>query len=368
MRRPEADRFPLSHEHDRQQGNWKEVALSPTTTLVESHTNSGAQLGERGGRTIPLSFSALEDEIAATRKGAALCDLSYVTPLRIAGSDARRWSNGMFTNNVRFLPPGGGNQHGIADAKGRIQGLLDLYCVTDTEFIGLLDGREFAWFQSTFDMFIIMDDVDLEDLSNNWGVLSVQGPRAAAVLEGIGITVPDLDWAPAGQGIQVMRRDRGAGEGFDLLVDCDRIAEVWADLMDAGGTPVGDRCVEALRILGGIPRWPTDFLEKSFAHEMHIKDRICSFDKGCYRGQEVINRMETMGRVNKCLVGVTADRGVSLDGKEILVQDRSVGRVSSSVALGGHNYGLAILRVRALEDGQGEVDGVPVSITSPPFQ
>ncbi|MCA9573423.1 MAG: hypothetical protein KC656_36560, partial [Myxococcales bacterium] len=97
-------------------------------------------------------------------------------------------------------------------------------------------------------------------------------------------------------------------------------------------------------------RWPVDMGERSFIHELGLRERLCSFTKGCYIGQEVINRMETMGKVNKRLTGLELDGPVGV-GAEVHLDDKAVGVLSSEVLLDGRHLGLAVLRAAAWQPG-----------------
>jgi len=343
-----------------------------SSPLSAAHDAAGAALVSWEGCRVPESYGDVAAEIAAATGGAALFDLAHVGLALISGDDCRRFSNGMFTNNLRRLQPGQGNRNALADLKGRLLAVAELYCAgaDPDRFYVTLEGRDFAWFFARLDRYIIMDEVEVEDLGGERTLLSLQGPGAAGLLAAAGLPVPEAQFVEA-DGVSVMVRDRCGGGGFDLMVPASAAASTWAALLAAGATAAGLSALEAARVAAGKPRYPADVGEKTFAHELGMRDELLAFDKGCYLGQEVINRMDTMGRVNKRLAGLRAAGGAEIAGAEALLGDKVVGTVSSAAAVGGESLGLAILRNAAIEAGKvtlrtaaGEVEAV---VSCPPF-
>jgi len=312
------------------------------------------------GRAVPAGFGDVGAEITAARADAAVFDLSHLDVAWITGDDSRRFANGMFTNNVRDLRPGSHNRHTMADAKGRLLALLDLYCLEESAFVAVIEGRDFAWFFEQLDRYIIMDDVELEDRSAAWKLLSVQGPGAAAAVEGAGV-----------EGAYSWPRDRTGLGGVDLLIPADQVAAAWSALVEAGAVAAGYDALEALRVRAGRARWPVDMSERSFPHEMLLDQEACGFRKGCYLGQEIINRMDTIGRANKLLSGIRVAADVAREGALGVVGGEVAARITSAARLDGESLGLAVLRRSVIEGGAVtvRVGGAEHAgaVSSPPF-
>jgi folate-binding protein YgfZ len=127
---------------------------------------------------------------------------------------------------------------------------------------------------------------------------------------------------------------------------------LWEALRGAGAVPVGEEAQEVLRIEAGLARWPVDMGERSLVHELRMVEHYCAFDKGCYIGQEVINRIDVMGQVNKKLYGLQLGiDGIPPSGAEVLLGDTVVGTVCSGAREGSRVRVLAILRKAAWKDG-----------------
>ena len=316
-------------------------SLNFSSPLADLHATAGTRPGRLDGRVVPASFGDTAAEIAAARAGAAVFDLSHLDIAWITGDDSRRFTNGMFTNNVRDLRPGSHNRHAMAEPKGRMLALLDVYCLEESAFVAVLEGRDFAWFFERLDRYIIMDDVEITDRSADWKLLSVQGPGAVAAVAAVDAPEAALRWP----------RDRTGLGGVDLLVPADRVAETWRALIAAGVAAGGNDALEALRVRAGKPRWPVDMSERSFPHEMLLDKEACGFRKGCYLGQEIINRMDTIGRPTKKLSGIRVTSDIDLSGAELFVAGARAASVTSAARIDGQSLGLAVLRLKVIEGG-----------------
>lgn len=321
---------------------------------------------------------ALLDETARVRAHAGLFDLAACSPtgagvLTFVGPDARRFCNGMFTNNIRNLPVGRANQNAMVDDKARVQGLHDVACLADDaaggHFRATLEGVAVDTFVARYEKYIIFDDVELTDVSDAWRTLTVQGPAAAAVLAAAGLPVP----ADEGEvraigatltGATVTRRARSVAGGFDLCVPSDEVEAHRARL----GLAWGDAAtLERLRVEAGLVRWPVDMGERALPHELRVVPRMCSFEKGCYIGQEVINRIDVMGQVTKTVWGL---EGATLPdpGAEVRLGADAVGTVLSGVQEEGYARALVLLRKAAWQPGLAvDVAGAPMTVSDLPF-
>jgi folate-binding protein YgfZ len=277
--------------------------------------------------------------------------------MKFEGPDARRFCNGMFTNNVRNLPVDRGNSNAMVDDKARVQGLLDLWRVSESALLAVLHGVTAEAFEARYAKYIVFDDVELTDEREAVGLLSVQGPDAAAVLTRAGLPVPEDEGAIASvESVHVLRRARSVPGGFDVLLPRDVAALTWEALVAAGAAPAGRDALEILRVEAGQPRWPVDMSEKSLVHELRLVERCVSFDKGCYIGQEIINRIDVMGQVTKKIWGLEmAEDALPPRGAEVRIGEDVVGATLSGVRDGARVRVLALLRKAAWTPGA-EVD------------
>lgn len=303
---------------------------------------------------IPLVMTNTADEVRLARAGAGLVDLGHVQTVRLSGPDARRFTNGMFTNNIRDLQPGECVRSAMCDDRGRVQGLLDVLCTAEDTFEGVLEGVSAEWFESRYGLYIVFDDVEMEVFEDAPWVLSLQGPKAAEILATAGLPQP----APGHHlstesGVRVANKDRSGLGGVDLIADGDSIVALYDALVSAGAAPIGFLALEQLRIESGRARWPVDGSEKSMVHELGINEEVCSFNKGCYLGQEVINRVDVKGQINKKLHTIVVDADpATLTGAVVQLGDDKVGTITSAAGAGDHTVALAVIRKTAWTDGQ----------------
>lgn len=342
--------------------------------LLAAHGLAGATFVESAGWLVPASFGSVADECASVRTAAGVYDLTDHGVVSLVGPDTRRFCNGMFTNNIRDLAVGRGNASAMVDEKARIQGMLRLYHVDAEAFLAVLEGVTPEAFQARYAKYIIFDDVEVTDVSEQFGVLSVQGPAAAATLRLAGLPVPEGEGALVSvESLRIATHARSVTGGFDIVAPRDALAALWAGLLGAGAKPVGLDAREVLRIDAGIPRWPLDMSEKSLIHELRLVPTHASFEKGCYIGQEVINRIDVMGQVVKKIWGVEmGEDAIPPAGAEVKVGDDVVGTVLSGARDGTRVRVLALLRKVAWEQGK-EVSvhaggrAVPATVSDLPF-
>ena len=336
--------------------------------LEQSHTDNGANFGVVDGSNVVLNYGDMAQEEASARAGAGLIDLAQAHTFALEGPDARRFANGMFTNNIRRLQPGEGNRSAMCDDRGRVQGLLDIYCTDADRFEGTLEGVTAEWFEQRYEMYIVFDDVEMTVSDGNPWVLSLQGPKASNIISHVGLPEP----SEAGhhilsdEDVRVVKKDRSVLGGFDLIVPADQIQSIAQRLLDAGATWMGHHALEALRISGGRARWPIDGGEKTMVHELAINEEVCNFNKGCYLGQEVINRIDVKGQVNKRLSLIVIDEPTDIPiGAVVSLDGSKIGKVSSSTQSDGRVVALAVLWKTAwqagteiqVETGTGTVNG-----------
>ena len=164
--------------------------LMARTPLYEQLAASGADFAEYCGAETARSFGDPRTEYHALVSAAGVYDLGWRAKIVLTGSDRVRWTNGMVTNNVRDLPQDHGNYNFILNPQGRIQGDLYVYnfgdhLLVDTEL------WQAARLKDIFDKFIIMDDVEVADISDKLTGIAVQGPQALSILRSVGITIAD---------------------------------------------------------------------------------------------------------------------------------------------------------------------------------
>lgn len=270
----------------------------------------------------------LATHLAAARLGAVVADRSGAAVISAVGPDTRRFANGMFTQNIRDLPVGAATRTAWCDDRGRMLGLADLYVPAADALLFVLDGVPAHEFLARFEKFVVFDDVTLTDETARTALITVQGPRADEVMRKAKHPTPQ-GWVGHGP-FGIGRRDRTGLGGYDLLVAREEADPTLAGLIAAGALPGRAEVLEVLRIEAGRPNWPSDMDDKTFPHEVGLRDEVLHFGKGCYVGQEIINRMDTFAKVPRTLVGLVIE-GEAPAGATLVADDKPVGRLGSVI-------------------------------------
>src|ERR1700739_1317872 len=162
-----------------------------TELQAQGHGAGAAEIAEYRGATTAARFGDPQAEFAALRERCGVYDLGYRAKISLAGGDRVRWLNGMVTNNVRDLAPGQGVYAFLLNAQGHILG--DLYAYNRGESIVVdTDRRQLEKMLATLDHYIIMDDVEVKELSAEITALGIGGPKAHEILATSGFTIPEI--------------------------------------------------------------------------------------------------------------------------------------------------------------------------------
>ncbi len=329
-------------------------------SLREFHRSLNADFAEVNGIEVVNHYGDVLAEHAALRAGAGVIDLSFRGRLCLTGADRQRFLNGQVTNNVKDLKTGQGCYAALVTAKGKLQSDLNIYCLSDELLLDFEPGLS-GGIAERFEKFIIADDVQIVDVAPHYGLLSVQGPRAAEAVDklGLGFALPEkpLHFSKVSEAtmgdLYCMNHSRGSATGLDLFVPTDALAAVADKLIAAakevGGRACGWQALELVRIEAGIPRFGVDMDETNLAPEAGIETRAISYSKGCYIGQEVIARIRTYGQVAKSLRGLVLPADLAelpKRGEKLLHGDREVGFITSAVASPSFQKNIALAYVR----------------------
>lgn len=245
----------------------------------------------------------------------------------LKGEVVRRWANGMFSNNIRALAPGHGNASAICDDRGRIMSFANLYCLHDEAFVCVLTGQNKTWFDSKFEMLMMLDDIETETISTE--IFHIFGETSKYLLREIGIHADILPNSIHTQDdVWVCAHNRFGCTGFDICASSSEKREEIRSLLTSKMPPTSETAMESLRVYMELPSFTRDCTDKSFIHELQQQDKLCAFNKGCYVGQEIINRMDIKGLVTKKLLRLEVSQMPSLP-CTVIFEDKEQGNVTS---------------------------------------
>jgi len=281
--------------------------------------------------------AATRHEFAALRSTCGLCDLRTRAKLILTGQDRTRWLNGLVTNNVRDLAEGQGVYAFLLNPQGHILGDLYAYHRGDSLLVDT-DRAQLEKIRATFDHYIIMDDVEVADADDKLAALGVAGPASREVLRRAGIDVPDLtplqfvdvDWQQAP--LTLVHGDNASREWFEIWTAPEHFDKLQAALIAAGAVPVGAEALELNRIADGVPRYGQDIRERDLPQETE-QARALHFSKGCYVGQEIVERIRSRGGVHRTFTGFSVEGPLPTPGAKIRAEEKDVGEITSSAQL-----------------------------------
>ena len=308
--------------------------MAMETPLLALHKNAGATIGTWFGCALPDAFGDWQAEYRAARENVALTDKNYRAYLRFTGPDRVRYLNAILTNNIKDLTAGNGIVSLFLNPQGRIQAEIETYATTDS-----LLCFSYAMIRDTLapalDKFIIMDDATLTDETDTFGTVALEGPGTADIVKKLtSIDLSNLnelsfqETSVAGISCGLTKRSPGGNAGAEFLAIREDLPKLWEILREtaqrAGGRAMGYTALSALRLEQGVAWFGYDFGDKQIPHEAGLQDSHISYTKGCYTGQEIVERVRSRGQVNRVRVlmkfdGVeTPAAGAALmaDGKE----------------------------------------------------
>jgi folate-binding protein YgfZ len=355
------------------------------------------------GVLTPQELDAPEVETAALAFGAAIHDLGWMRRVAVRGSDRFRWLSGMVTNTVNDLFPNTGAWNLVLNAQGRIQGDLTVWRggeeaspqrrspsspapmsgdpMLGTPFAGESEleleiaADQFEKLLAHLNKFIIMDDVELVPLGDEQvgetgseTAIGLTGPQAGEVLERVGLPVvvsamagTTVEWN--GWNLRILRGYGVLAQHYEFWLPTAGLPKLWSCLRTGGATPVGCRSLEAFRIAEGIPAYGIDIVERDLPQETS-QMRALHFAKGCYLGQEIVERIRSRGNVHRHLrplelsgpvpaggAELTSKEGAAA-GDEAAAGDRTAaGQITSAAELalssGRRVFALGMLRTEA---------------------
>jgi folate-binding protein YgfZ len=305
------------------------LSTTPLATLLGSSAllpdSASATLAAYRGALTPRILDAPEKEMAALVTGAAVHDLGWLRRVAVHGEDRFRWLSGMVTNTVSDLKANTGAWNLVCNAAGRIQGELYVWRLgsggEDDELELEIAADQEEKLLAHLDQFIIMDDVQLVRL-NAQSALGLSGPMAGDLLAHLGLpatqeSLTSLRAVWNGREIRIVRSYGVLAPHYELWVEAAEIASLWMALKEAGATPVGTRSLEALRIAEGIPAYGIDMIERDLPQETS-QMRALHFSKGCYLGQEIVERIRARGSVHRQLRLLELDGPLPAAGTELM--------------------------------------------------
>src|SRR5882762_3275200 len=324
-------------------------ATAQNTPLAALHLAAGAKMGVWFACALPDDFGDPAAEYRHARDTVALIDKNYRAYLGFTGPDRVRYLNAILTNNIKDLLAGHGVVSLLLNPQGHILAEIETYASADRLFCvsyAMIRERLIAW----LDKYIIMDDVTLTDETARYGTLALEGPKAAAIAQELsGVDLTKFDHlsshdtsvgAIAGRSIpcRLVKRSPGGVAGAEFVVESEKLGELWRILSGAarkhGGGPMGYTALSGLRLAQGVPWFGYDFGEKQIPHEAGLQASHISYTKGCYTGQEIVERVRSRAQVNRRRVELLFSSDAVPEPETVLMlEGKEVGHVTRAARI-----------------------------------
>jgi folate-binding protein YgfZ len=346
------------------------------TPLIEAHRALGARLAEFDGCVLPETFSDFEKEYRAARESVALFDTNWHVVLSLTGRDRVKYMHAITSNDIQKLSDGSGTLALLLTPQGRILAELEIYALPE-KLLVLSHASQRERTVSTLKKYIIGSQVQVEDLTDKMGSIAVEGLRAAAVIEETcGVKLDDL----AEMVIREINLDgipcylpwhsHFDQPGAELVASRDALPALWSKLLASvrahGGEPIGMAALNAMRLEAGIPRFPADFNDAMIPHEAALENTHVSFNKGCYTGQEIVERVRSRGHVNRKRVSLQFSTvHPPAPGAKLRAGEAEVGFVTSAAfsPAAGTSIGMGYVRREHFAPGSVvELDGATATV------
>jgi folate-binding protein YgfZ len=310
--------------------------MSRTEVTEKLRTNGVGLADYRGGQTV-AAYSDPRKEFSALQNSCGLYDLGWRTNITLGGRDRVRWLNGMITNNIRDLAAGQGVYAFVLNPQGHILGDLYAYNRGDS-FLVTTDRVQTEMLLGLFKRYIIMDQVEATNVSDKLTTIGVTGPASRETLRRIGLDVPELQPLQLAEvnwqrlGLTIVRGDNPISESYEMFVAPETAHLFWETLVKAGATPAGSEALELFRIAAGIPCYGLDIRERDLPQETE-QARALNFTKGCYIGQEIVERIRSRGNVHRKFTGFVLQGSLPAPGAKVQADSKDIGEITSVASL-----------------------------------
>jgi len=298
---------------------------------------------------------------------AALIDLSRRGRIRVAGEDRARLLHAMATNHVEQMKPGDGIYTFFLNAQGRI--LADAYvlCFEDHFLLDTEPGTR-PTLREHLDRYIIADDVTVEDETDETFSLGLEGPQSSDVAARCGLPAPHHRFSHVRWGdLSAASISATGAQAVRIYGAIQSKDEAIAVLEGAGAIAASAEDAERVRIENFVPRYGCEITDHTLPQETQQMHAM-HFQKGCYLGQEIVERIRSRGHVNRMLMGFRIEPPIAppQPGTKLMVEGQPAGEVTSSTVSNSVVFGLAYVRVPGAKSGaMAEIDGQPAALFPP---
>jgi aminomethyltransferase len=336
------------------------------TPLFPEYKKLGAKTIDFGGWDMPVQFSSIKEEHEATRTAAGLFDVSHMAEVMVEGPESLSFLQKMLTNDISKLEPGKAQYTIMCYENGGTVDDLIVYHLAENKYLLVVNAanrfKDFEWLKEHQE-----GDVTIEDVSDEYAQLAVQGPRAEEALQ----TLTDVDLSSIKffrfrqnvslegvKGEALVSRTGYTGEdGFEIYLDADSGADLWQAVLKAGEPlglkPIGLGARDTLRFEANLALYGQELSEDITPIEAGLNFAVKIKKEGDFIGKEVLKKQKEEGPSRK-LVGIEMiDKGIPRTHYDVLDGEEVIGFVTTGTQSPtlGKNVGLALINAEYTTEG-----------------
>lgn len=288
----------------------------------------------------------MSQQVTAMLARSGYAQLDQTGWISVTGTDRVRWLNGMLTNSIQALAPGQVCYNFALNAQGRILGDMNVLSTAESpdKLLIQTDRSQVQPLMAHLDHFIIMDDVELQDTSGEFDGLLIVGPHAASVMQRLGLPAPKepltlqtVAWN--GNQVIVVHAHSPLVPRFEVWSDQGTVASLGA-AVSATDCKLSTEALDNLRVAEGTARYGIDIRNTDKAHDLPqettpegVPSRALHFSKGCYLGQEIVERVRSRGSVHRAFSGFELTGALPTRGTLLQFEGRTAGELTTVVAI-----------------------------------
>ncbi len=319
------------------------------TCLHDLHVSLGALMSPFGGFDMPIQYDGIEQEHKAVRTGCGVFDVSHMGEVEISGTDAERFVNHIFTNDISQATDGKILYGMMLYPDGGVVDDLLVYKRSANNYFLVINAsnidKDVEWINNAATGF----DVTVDHTSDRWAELAVQGPDSERVMsEVLGLDVSDLTFytfRTIRDGLIVSRTGYTGEDGFEIYASPEEIRSFWSRLIDAGIQPCGLGCRDTLRFEAGLPLYGDELSSEITPVEAGL-GMFVRLEKDDFIGREAIARQKAEGPARKIVGLEVTGQAIPRHGYEVLdTEGNKVGEITTgyhSITL-GRNLAMALV-------------------------
>ena len=318
------------------------------TPLYKHHVKLGAKLVEFSGYKMPIQYSGVIDEHNYVRESAGLFDVSHMGEFIVSGLGAKDFLNYVTINDLDLIEPWQAQYSAMCYENGGIIDDLLIYRFPD-HFLLVVNcankDKDFDWLMANKP-----NNVDIMDVSEQTGLIALQGPKSREILQIIAdINLSEIDFYHFSLGSindskAIIARTGYTGElGFEIYASNENTIKIWDEIILAGGEdlkPAGLACRDTLRTEMKYTLYGNDIDDSTNSIEAGL-GWITKLEKSSFIGKDsLISAKENLKRKLVCLKMI--DRGIPRKGYIVMSGDKQIGEVTSGTQSPSLNEGIGL--------------------------